>query len=225
MDTDIEQFVLNCTSCKRNKPWRTRQQGFLKPLPVPDRMWQEISMDFITDLPDLVGCNNILVFTDRLSKSIICEPCAGMEAEDVAKIFMRCFVHCHGIPRAIVSDRGPQFVGYFWKTVCKVLNIQQRLSTAYRPETDGSTERANQSLEEYLRFFTNYHQSDWAEWLPIAEFALNNRTSSATNTSPFFAEHGYHVSRTVCHKLGYGALNLKRLLCWGSNLTPRNSHI
>ena len=88
MDTDIEQFVLNCTSCKRNKPWRTRQQGFLKPLPVPDRMWQEISMDFITDLPDSVGCNNILVFTDHLSKSIICEPCAGMEAEDVAKIFM-----------------------------------------------------------------------------------------------------------------------------------------
>ena len=93
-----------------------------------------------------------------------------------------------------MSDRGPQFVGYFWKTVCKVLNIQQHLSTAYQPETDGSTERANQSLEEYLRFFTNYHQSDWAEWLPIAEFALNNRTSSATNTSPFFAEHGYHGS-------------------------------
>ena len=88
MDTDIEQFVLNCTSCKRNKLWRTHQQGFLKPLPVPDRMWQEISMDLITDLPDSVGCNNILVFTDRLSKSIICEPCAGMEVEDVAKIFM-----------------------------------------------------------------------------------------------------------------------------------------
>ena len=51
-------------------------------------MWQEISMDFITDLPDSVGCNNILVFTDHLSKSIICKPCASMEAEDVAKIFM-----------------------------------------------------------------------------------------------------------------------------------------
>ena len=49
-------------------------------------------------------------------------------------------------------------------------------------------------MEEYLQFFTNYHQSDWADWLPIAEFALNNCTSSATNTSPFFAEHGYNRS-------------------------------
>ena len=45
-------------------------------------------MNFITDLPDSVGCNNILVFTDHLSKSIICESCASMEAEDAAKIFM-----------------------------------------------------------------------------------------------------------------------------------------
>ena len=93
-----------------------------------------------------------------------------------------------------MSDQDPQFVGYFWKTICKVLNIQQHLSTAYQPETDGSTKHANQSLEEYLQFFTNYHQSDWAEWLPIAELALINRTFSATNTSPFFAEHGYYGS-------------------------------
>ena len=61
-------------------------------------------MDFITDLPDSIGCNNILVFTDHLSKSIICELYAGMEAENVAKIFIKCFVYHHGIPRAIVSD-------------------------------------------------------------------------------------------------------------------------
>ena len=45
-------------------------------------------MDFITNLPESVGCNNILMFTDCLSKSIICESYAGMEAEDVAKIFI-----------------------------------------------------------------------------------------------------------------------------------------
>ena len=88
MNTDVKQFVLNCISCKRNKPWKICQQGFLKSLPVPKRIWQELSTDFVTDLPDSVGCNNILVFTDHLSKSIICKPCASMEAEDVAKICM-----------------------------------------------------------------------------------------------------------------------------------------
>ena len=119
MDTNVECFVMNCTTCRRNKPWQTCQQGFLKPLPVPDHLWQELSMDFITDLPKSTGCTNILVFMDHLSKSVICEPCAGMGADEVAKTFMRCFVHCHEIPRAIVSDQGLQFVGHFWKTVSR----------------------------------------------------------------------------------------------------------
>ncbi len=85
-------------------------------------------------------------------------------------------------------------MGHFWKTVCRVLSIQQCLSTAYQPETDGAMEWANQCLKEYLWFFMNYHQMDWVEWLPIAEFMLNNRTSSIMNTSPFFVEHGYNGS-------------------------------
>ena len=64
-------------------------------------------MDFITDLPDSFGCNNILMFTDYLSKSIISKSCASMEAEDIAKIFMQCFVHHHEIPKAIMSDQDP----------------------------------------------------------------------------------------------------------------------
>lgn len=98
----------------------------------------------------------------------------------------------HGLPRAIVSDRGTQFVGLFWGEVCSALGITRRLSTAWHPQTDGSTERANQELETYLRMFVAVNQADWASMLPAAMIALNNRTSGSTGFSPFFLTHGYH---------------------------------
>jgi hypothetical protein len=71
MGDNIRQFVRNCDSCAANKAWRTRRQGFLKPLPIPDRVWSEISIDFVTDLPESEGCTNMVVITDRLSKGVV----------------------------------------------------------------------------------------------------------------------------------------------------------
>jgi len=71
MGDEIRTFVRNCDSCSSNKAWRTRRQGFLKPLPIPDRVWSEISIDFVTDLPKLKGCTTIVVVTNRLSKGVI----------------------------------------------------------------------------------------------------------------------------------------------------------
>lgn len=59
--------------------------------------------------------------------------------------------------------------------ICEQLNINQRLSTAYHPETDGSTERANQEVETYLRTFVTYEQNDWVKWIPLAQLSINNR--------------------------------------------------
>lgn len=150
-------------------------------------------MDFITGLPPSHGYTNLLVITDRLSKGIMLEPCSEMDAETLAKIFIRNFVRLHGIPAAITSDRGSQFVSEFWKRVCELLGITRRLSTTYRPETDGSTERMNETAEGYLRRFCSYQETDWSDWLSICELAVNNRDATATGVSPFFLLHGYTV--------------------------------
>ena len=67
----------------------------------------------------------------------------------------------------------------------------QKLSTAYHPQTNGQTERTNQTLEQYLRCYVNYQQNNWVELLPIAQFAYNNSTA-VTNISPFYANYGKH---------------------------------
>jgi hypothetical protein len=190
---DIRRFVRNCDVCRRMKAWRDRRQGFLKPLPIPDRLWREISVDFITELPRSDDCTNLMVITDRLGKGVILEPMRTIEAKDVARVFLRTFYRQHGLPAAIVSDRGTQFVSALWKRVCQLLKIVRRLSTAYHPETDGATERMNQTVETYLRTFVNGQQDNWADLLPMAELAINNRDAHSTGVSPFFLAHGYHV--------------------------------
>jgi hypothetical protein len=70
-------------------------------------------------------------------------------------------------------------------------------TSGYHPEGDGQTERLNQTLEQYLRVFSNYQQDNWSELLPLAEFAYNNTPGATTGVSPFFANKGYHPNLTV----------------------------
>jgi len=86
-------------------------------------------------------------------------------------------------------DRGSQFVAELTKELNKMLGIETRLSTMFHPQTDGQTERMNQELEQYLRFFVEYRQKDWLEWLVSAEFVVNNKVHTATKVLPFMANY------------------------------------
>lgn len=192
----VRRFLRNCDVCGRKNVWRQKKQGFLKPLPVPERYWSELSIDFMTDLPGKKENDPtyLMVITDRLSKAVTLEAMTTMDAEACAERFLQAHWRFHGFPSAITSDRGSNWVGGFWTRLCELTGIEQRLSTAYHPQTDGATERANQEVLAYLRAFISFTQTDWANLLPGAMLAINNRDSSITGFSPFFVQHGYHVS-------------------------------
>ncbi|KAG0158110.1 hypothetical protein PDIDSM_5623 [Penicillium digitatum] len=189
----VSDWTKNCHTCRRITPAREVRQGILRQLPVPERAWQDISMDFITHLPLSYGYDAILVVVDRLTKMKHFIHCKGTcNAEEVARLYTRHVWKLHGLPNTVVSDRGPQFVAQFWKHLTKRLRITNLLSTAYHPETDGQTERANAVLEQYLRAYVSYLQDDWSEWLPLAEFTANSHYSESTRVSPFYANYGFH---------------------------------
>ncbi|QSS72061.1 hypothetical protein I7I50_03115 [Histoplasma capsulatum G186AR] len=194
MSKDVRRFVRNCDRCGSVTAWRERRKGMLKPLPVPERTWRDIAIDFAVSLPESGGSTNVLVIVDRLSKGVILQPCDKMDAEVVADAFVRSpFYRMHGLPSSIVSDRGSQFVSALWTRVCQLLRIERKLSTAYHPETDGATERMIQTVKNILRKFCNYAQDDWSDLLPHAEIAINGRDSATTGVSPFFLLHGYDL--------------------------------
>ena len=91
----------------------------------------------------------------------------------------------HGLPRAVVSDRGPQFVADFMCELYRILGIKVAASMAYHLQIDGQTERVNQELKQYIRLFMNQHQDDWDELLSMAEFQRNNLIHSSTQQTPF----------------------------------------
>ena len=113
-------------------------------------------------------------------------------SKDMENLVMQEVFKHHGFPNDIISDHGPQFVSKFWKHLLEILKISCKLSSSYHPQTDGQSERTNQTLEQYLRCFINYQQDDWVDFLHMAEFAYNNTIHSSTGYTPFFANKGYH---------------------------------
>ena len=188
-----KSYIHSCQSCQQGKAPRHRRHGELAPLPVSDSPWKGLSCDFITDLPVSNGMDSILVFVDRMTKMSHFIRCLkSTTAPEFAKLFTSHIVRLHGLPDSIVSDRGTIFTSNFWTTLALILKIDPRKSTAFHPQTDGQTERMNQTLETYLRIFCNYEQNDWFELLSLAEFAYNNAAQESTKMSPFFANYGFH---------------------------------
>jgi hypothetical protein len=131
--------------------------------------------DIIGPLPESDGKNAILVIVDRFTKRIILKATTiKATSEDIVIILQDRLFRNHRLPRKIIHNRDTRFVGTFMTALCKLLGIKQNPSTAYHPQTDGQTERANQQIEEYLRIFINYHQDDWNQWHSLAEFSNND---------------------------------------------------
>jgi hypothetical protein len=114
-----------------------------------------------------------------------------------ADLFIKHVWKLHGLPCTMVSDRGTTFNSQFLKSLYKQLGITPTFSTTYHPQTDGQSERANQEVEQFLRLFVNHRMDDWVEWLPLAEFAFNNRVNESIGTTLFYANYGFHPTFTT----------------------------
>jgi hypothetical protein len=195
MQTYVRRYVEACDTCARIKTPRHKPYGLLQPLDIPARPWKSISMDFIVKLPTSHKYDSIWVVCDRLTRYSHFIPCQEtLTAPDLAWLFLDRIFRLHGLPDSIVSDRGSIFISKFWSELTSLLKIDTHTSTAYHPQTDGLTERTNQTLETYLRAYCSYQQDDWVDYLPLAEFAFNNLENSSTHQTPFFANYAFHPS-------------------------------
>ena len=187
MATDVREYVRSCDLCQRNKPVIGKTRGLLRPLPVPEDRWAEVSLDFITGLPRSdKGYDAILVVVDRWSKWAYFIPThTTADAKDTAELFHEVVFSRHGMPRRLVSDRDPRFTSQFWDSFYEAMGTSLAMSTAYHPQTDGQTERVIRVLEEALRSFVGANQTDWDRHLPIYSLPTITARHTSTHETPF----------------------------------------
>ena len=142
MNHDVRQYVKSCDTCQRIKASQQVPAGLLQPLPIPAQPWDQVSMDFITQLPKTrSGFDAIVVFVDTFSKMVHLVPTkTTATAPDTAKIFFDHVFKLHGLPKSIVSDRDAKFTSRFWQSLFKTMGTRLAMSTAFHPQTDGQTE-------------------------------------------------------------------------------------
>jgi hypothetical protein len=194
MKQDIEQYVKGCAACQANKANTNPRKPAIFPItPEHTLPFQTVAMDFITKLPKSGKYDTLLTVTDHdCSKAAIFIPCQEtITAEGVAALYM-CYVFPRfGVPKKIISDCDTRLTSKFARALCKALKIHQNISTVYHPKTDGQSERSNQWVEQFFRFWCDKRQDDWHIWLAFAEFVHNSWPSATTKKSPFDLIMGY----------------------------------
>ena len=145
MTIDVREFVESCPICQTEKTDDTLARGQLQNMQLPVEKWQEVDIDFATDLPDTGdGINSIMTVIDKANRMIHLIHCRkSISATETERLYMRYIAKLHGVPRDIYTDRGNQFISKFWREIWGLLGTSLRYSTAYHPQTQGIVERMN----------------------------------------------------------------------------------
>ena len=186
MTKEVEDYCRSCAVCAANKSSNASPAGLLVPMPIPQRVWDSVGVDFTGPLPVTArGNNSIMAMVDRFSKLLRLSACTtNITGIESGRLLLNESLHMGRIPSSIVSDRDVRFTGAAWGQLWRGLNVEQKMSTAYHPQTDGQTERANRTLQAMLRSYAE-SRDDWDEWLPFVAAAYNSTVQDSTGRTPF----------------------------------------
>ena len=105
MGADIELFCSLCTLCQTKKDSTQKPAGLLHSLPIPDRPWQSVGLDFMGPLPKSKGYDYLLAVIDRCTSQVHLLPMTTRATgKAVARLFFMEIVRLHGMLESIVSD-------------------------------------------------------------------------------------------------------------------------
>ncbi|GKV19875.1 hypothetical protein SLEP1_g30075 [Rubroshorea leprosula] len=162
-----------------------------KPLPILDKVWEDISMDFIEGLPPSQGRTIIMVVFDRLSKYAHFVALAHpYTASKVVELFVQNIKRLHRMLKSVISDQDTAFTSVFWRELFRLCQITLRMSSAYHLQTNGQTEVVNHCLETYLRSMCGIRPKEWVQWLPLAERWYNTNFHTTFKATPFEVLYG-----------------------------------
>jgi hypothetical protein len=210
MGKEAASYVAGCASCQANKEDNRGAQGMPRSLATPDRAWQTVSMDFIGPVPTTArGHDAILVCVDKLTRYVVYIPLKTTStSQEVWRLFYTRVVAVFGLPENIISDRDARFTARFWQDIWTLLDTKLLMSTAYHPQTDGSTEKANKTLITALRSYVDVRQTNWDDLLPELQVAENTSQNATTKQSPAYMNFGRRLRGVLEAELQGGGIDI-----------------
>jgi len=192
----IAEWIARCDVCHRIKHKNARPYGLLQPLPIPLEWTEQVNIDFVTKLPTPeAGHDAVATIIDPLPKRARWIPVKETDftTAKFATVFIDGYIRSQGLPVSIVSDQDTRFTSGFWQSLCSQLGIRLQMSMAYHPQSDGQAEKANGTLETFLKAYIAQLKSpeQWSHLLPLAEFTYNAAKYKAIGMSSFEADIGY----------------------------------
>ncbi|GBG66515.1 hypothetical protein CBR_g63097 [Chara braunii] len=186
MIRDAKLYVETCHVCQRDKPHTQAPLGLLKPLPIPERPGESLSMDFMDTLvTSKSGMRHIFVIVVRFSKygRLVAMP-ETAKTEYVIRMFKENWVRDFGLPKSIISDKDVRFTTELWKAAAAEQGTPLQMTSGNHPEANGQAEQLNRAVQHLMRHYIKPNQVDWDEKLALIASLYNNAVHSATGVSP-----------------------------------------
>ncbi len=198
----LRAFIRHCPQCLALQTRWHAPYGSLQPIHSPPVPFFTLTLDFILALPLTADEYNALMsVTCKFSKRVtLIEGKDTWTAKEWAHAFLaRLDLVDWGLPGELITDRDPKFLSKFWTALFEKLGVKLLYSTAYHLQTDGSSERTNQTVEIALRFFIHALDNSglWPQVLPRIQAIINNTSSSSTGKTPNKVAYGFSPRRLL----------------------------
>ncbi|MCO5576381.1 hypothetical protein L7F22_030191 [Adiantum nelumboides] len=190
---DVDAFVRECIICQKVKFDRQKAPGLLQPLPIPDKPWESIAMDFIFDLPRTQAGNDgiwtIICGFNKQAHFILVRK--KIKPNQMARLFLSNIFKYHGMPQSIVSDRDPRMTSLFWRGLFENMGTTLKLSSSFHPQTDGQSEEANSTVLDLLKCYVSEHKGKikpgFEDKIPSLEVELGCKLSPLMWLQEFYS--------------------------------------
>lgn len=184
MRKKIEEIVLNCEECQKNKITRKTKMPLVITT-TAKHPFEKIAMDIVGPLPETyLGNKYLLTCQDDLTKYAEAIPLPNQEADTIAKAFVKFIILKHSSPESILTDNGSNFVSKLFQNTCKLLGIKRNMISPYHPESNGALERTHRTFKEFLRAYINNERDNWDEMIQYGVYVFNTTPHTSTSYSP-----------------------------------------
>ena len=204
---DITEYVKTCIDCQTRKGVCKPPAGLYQPIPIPENVFKEVSLDLVGPMIETPNGNRyLLTINCRLTKFAFAKALKDIKDVTVMHALKYDYIARYGIPDVILTDRGTNLCSAYSENVFKELGIEHRQTTAMHPETNGQTENFNKMLANMIAITAGENRKNWDEYVESLVLAYNSAKHSVTDQTPYFMVFGRNPKVPCDKAFGYQEL-------------------